>query len=221
MLFLRYLRELRKPGEAADSDPAAAPRVLNVGGGSKDIPLPPHYAEWEHVLLDIDPKGKPDVVCDARELPRLPASEYDAIYCSHNLEHYYKHDGKKVLSGFVHVLKADGFAEIRVPDIACVVRRVVESQLDIDDILYNSPSGPIAVSDVIYGSAHEIETSGVDFYAHKTGFTAQSLQTLLLRAGFPHVYMFVSEEAFEIKAIAFKREPTAAQRALLGLQGSP
>jgi len=191
-----------------------------VGGGSKKIPIPPHYADWQHVLLDIDARGKPDVVCDARELPALPASQYDAIYCSHNLEHYYKHDGVKVLKGFLHVLKPDGFAEIRVPDIDCVMRRVVESHLDIDDILYHSPSGPIAVSDVIYGWARQIETSGADFYAHKTGFTTRSLRSLLLVSGFPHVYLHASEEAFEIRAIAFKREPTAAQRDLLGLPTS-
>lgn len=62
-------------------------KVLNVGGNTKAIPLPPEYAGWEHVLLDIDPKGNPDVVCDARELTTLPSATYDAIYCSHNLEH--------------------------------------------------------------------------------------------------------------------------------------
>ena len=35
-----------------------ASRVLNVGGGSKDIPIPSHYANWRHDLLDIDPKGQ-------------------------------------------------------------------------------------------------------------------------------------------------------------------
>jgi hypothetical protein len=45
--------------------------VLNVGGNSKAIPLPPHYAEFEHLLLDIDPKGSPDIVCDARMLTTL------------------------------------------------------------------------------------------------------------------------------------------------------
>jgi hypothetical protein len=217
MMFLRYLRLLGKPAAGVQVAPTTQPRVLNVGGGSKKIPIPPHYTDWQHVLLDIDPKGEPDVVCDARQLPALPASQYDAIYCSHNLEHYYKHDGVKVLKGFLHVLKPNGFAEIRVPDIDSVMRRVVESHLDIDDILYHCPSGPIAVSDVIYGWAHQIETSGVDFYAHKTGFTPRSLQSLLVLSGFPQVYISVSEEAFEIRAIAFKREPTAAQRDLLGL----
>jgi len=58
-------------------------KVLNVGGASKDIPLPPQYAGWQHTLLDIDPDVRRDVVCDAREMSRLPAAQYDAVYCSH------------------------------------------------------------------------------------------------------------------------------------------
>jgi len=38
-------------------------RVLNVGGNSRNIQLPPQYAEFEHVLLDIDPNVSPDIVC--------------------------------------------------------------------------------------------------------------------------------------------------------------
>src|SRR6266567_113293 len=69
------------------------PRVLNVGGNNKKIQIPACFAGWEHVLLDIDPKGSPDIVCDARRMLTLPPSQFDAVYCSHNLEHYYKHDG--------------------------------------------------------------------------------------------------------------------------------
>jgi hypothetical protein len=97
------------------------------------------------------------------------------------------------------------------------MRRVVESNLDIEDILYQSPAGPISVHDVFYGWAKQIETSGVDFYAHKTGFTIASLEALLRRSGFSSVFMFAAEEAFEMKAVAFKREPTTAQRSLLEL----
>jgi hypothetical protein len=71
-------------------------RVLNVGGNSKAIALPAPYADFEHLLLDIDPTGQPDIVCDARRLETLPADQFDAIYCSHNLEHYYHHDVAKV-----------------------------------------------------------------------------------------------------------------------------
>lgn len=116
-------------------------KVLNVGGGSKKVPIPNYYADWEHLLLDIDPTVDPDVCMDARELSALPANQYDAIYCSHNLEHYFAHDVQKVLSGFLHVLKQDGFAEVRVPDIGAVMKEVVEKDMDIDDVLYNSEGG--------------------------------------------------------------------------------
>jgi len=85
-------------------------RLLNVGGGSKSIPLPPEYAGFEHVLLDIDPSGKPDIVLDGRKILELGAEQFDAIYCSHNLEHYFRHHVPKVLAGFFHVLKPGGFA---------------------------------------------------------------------------------------------------------------
>ena len=56
-------------------------KVLNVGGNSKAIPLPPQYSEFEHLLLDIDPKGSPDIVCDARNLTTLESGQFDAVYC--------------------------------------------------------------------------------------------------------------------------------------------
>ena len=169
------------------------------------------------MLLDIDSRGNPDVLCDARELDSLEADQFDAIYCSHNLEHYYKHDGAEVLKGFIHVLKPDGFAEIRVPDLKVVMRAFVERDMEIEDILYVSPAGPIAVRDVIYGWGEEIERSGDDFYAHKTGFTPFSLKECLQKAGFRTIFIFRSEEAFEVRALAFKTEPTDEQRALLQL----
>jgi SAM-dependent methyltransferase len=192
-------------------------KVLNVGGNSKDIPLPPQYAGWDHVLLDIDPRDHPDVVCDARELTNLPGSSYDSVYCSHNLEHYFRHDAMKVLAGFSHVLKSDGFVYIRVPDIAEVMRTAVRNNLDIDDVLYQSPAGPITVRDVIYGHAGEIEHSGQDFFAHKTGFSEKSLRAMLRAAGFR--WIFTSVGNLEVTALAFLDTPDEYARALFKLSG--
>jgi hypothetical protein len=62
---------------------------------------------WTHHLLDIDERVRPDVLGDARELASLvPAGTYDAVYCSHNIEHYYPHDVPKVLRGFLHASEA-------------------------------------------------------------------------------------------------------------------
>ena len=191
-------------------------RVLNVGGNSKAIPIPPHYAGWEHLLLDIDPRGNPDVVADARDLAALPAAQFDAVYCSHNLEHYYVHEGRRVLQGFVHVLKDDGFAEIRVPDLQAVMKHLVESGMDIQDVLYTAPAGPITARDVLYGWSVEIERSGKDFFAHKTGFTPKSLYGKLREAGFASIVVG-SVATFELVAFAFKRTPRPELLSLLGL----
>ncbi len=190
-------------------------KVLNVGGNSKEIPLPPQFKGWENILLDIDPKGKPDIVCDARQLSRLPSSTFDAVYCSHNLEHYYRHDVPKVLGGFAHVLKTNGFVHVVVPDMGEVMRMAVEKGIDIDDILYESPAGPITVLDVMYGYGVEIEKSGNEFYAHKTGFTHKSLPAMLERCGFPYVYSGVAN--LEVVAFAFKSKPDEFARKLIGI----
>jgi SAM-dependent methyltransferase len=204
--------------QKAKRAPIAPLRVLNVGGQDKAIPIPSHYDGWEHLLLDIDPRGRPDIVCDARNMTSLKPAQFDAVYCSHNLEHYYRHDAMKVLNGFRHVLKGDGFVEIRVPDLQSVIQRVSTSGMDLGDILYQSAAGPIAVLDVIYGLSSEIERSGQDFFAHKSGFTPKLLKQMLQRAGFVFIQIFVTPDIFETRAIAFKSEPSSSQTRLLGLR---
>lgn len=115
----------------------------------------------------------------------------------------------------MHVMKDEGFAHIRVPDIGELMRVVVEKKLDIEDVLYQSPAGPIAVRDVIYGYGVEIERSGSDFYAHKTGFTQKSLLATLNKAGFFHA--FAGTGNMEILAFAFKAKPAVEVARLLNL----
>ncbi|OGU08488.1 MAG: methyltransferase [Geobacteraceae bacterium GWC2_55_20] len=194
----------------------SARSVLNVGGNNKAIEIPKCFQGWRHDLLDIDPLCNPDVLCDARELWKLPVRQYDAVYCSHNLEHYYAHDVVKVLKGFRLVLKRGGFAYIRVPDLLEVMKAVVENEMDIEDILYTAPSGPIRVLDVIYGFQSQIERSGKDFFAHKTGFTEKTLIRMIMANGFPYVYSEVGDT--EIFAIAFLDKPSQWQEELLSIK---
>ena len=194
------------------------PKVLNVGGNSKAIALPPIFDGYEHLLLDIDPTGKPDLLCDARELTSTPAAQYDAVYCSHNLEHYFRHDVPRVLAGFIHVLKPQGFAFIRVPDIQEVMRIAVERRLEPDDVLYQSANGPIQVLDVLYGWGAQIARSGVDFFAHKTGFSPALMNKTLRAAGFANVYIATGN--LEVGALGFLQPPDAATRQKLGLPAS-
>jgi predicted SAM-dependent methyltransferase len=100
--------------------------VLNVGGGSKDIPIPDRYGDWRQDLLDIDPRSGADVCHDARRLSDLPPATHHAVYCSHNLEHYYRHEAIQVARGFAHVLTGEGFAEVVVPDLLSLMETVVK-----------------------------------------------------------------------------------------------
>lgn len=194
-----------------------APRILlNVGSGGKTIALPPHYDGWVAHYLDIDPAVAPDILCDARRLADLEGGGYDAIYCSHNLEHYYRHETATVLNGFRHMLKPDGFVELLVPDLEAVMRQVVQApNLDLEAKLYDSPAGPITALDVIYGWGRHIAETGVEFYAHKTGFTLVSLRRVLESCGFTTVYTGVG--SLEIRAIAFTASPSPWSRRLMGL----
>lgn len=194
-------------------------KVLNVGGYNRDIPLPTPYNGWQQVMLDVDPATKPDICCDARDLMLQSPAMFDAVYCSHNLEHYHRHEVSRVLAGFRHVLKPDGFVHITVPDIAAVMRRAVEANLDINDVLYTVPAGAITVHDVIYGWGVEIEQRNNPFFAHKTGFTGKSLVEALQLARFDWVY--AGSKNFDLTAVAFTAEPTAEHASLLGLPAKP
>ena len=195
--------------------------VLNVGGNSRDIDIPEHFREWEQLLLDIAPGEDVDLVCDARLIATtLPAGSYDAVYCSHNLEHYFRHDVDKVLKGFLHALTDGGFAEIRVPDIGGLIQLLAENKLDIESPIYKSKAGPITAHDMIYGYGLEIERSGQDWYAHKTGFTVASLLRALHGNGFAEVYFVPPLSVYELHVFAFKGKAGAEARAAYAL-GEP
>jgi hypothetical protein len=183
-------------------------KVLNVGGNSKSIPLPKIYDGWEHHLLDIDPVGKPDICCDAVELKNKTEyfNTYDSVYCSHNLEHFYRHKVKDVLIGFYKVLKEDGFIRIHVPHILNVMRRVICYNMDLSDTLYEVSAGPITAHDVMYGWGKQIESSGVDFFAHKCAFTPKMLGNAITQAGFSNAY--VKENDLELSGFGFKIKPS-------------
>jgi SAM-dependent methyltransferase len=178
-------------------------RVLNVGGGR--VRIDPAYDGWDVLLLDIDPRCCPDIIMDARDLGQLEAGQYDAVYCAHNLEHYHEHDIRVVLAGFYRVLFDDGYADIRVPDARAVMEAVVQRDLDLDAVLYQSPVGPIRVCDVLWGYQKEIRESGQDYYAHKFGFSRNLLGRTLKRAGFE--YVLIGGSHYELRALAYKVKP--------------
>ena len=181
-------------------------RVLNVGGGSTKAALDPiRYKDMRQSILDIDPRVRPDVCCDALDMAsKIKAASFDAVFCSHNLEHYYYHHAKVVLAGMFYILKPGGFVEIRVPDILEAIKLMEARGSDLDDPLYVAAGGPIATIDVIYGWRLEIERSNQPYYAHKTAFTTTSLFRALAEAGFVKIEIYKCPEIFEIQGIGYK-----------------
>lgn len=190
-------------------------RVLNVGGNSKLIPLPPHYAGWENLLVDIEPRGNPEIVGDARELECHVSGQFDAIYCSHNLE--------------VHARWSPRYARIPARAEGRWIRGNPHPGRRIGDAARGGnrnrhrgralhvTGGPITARDVLYGYATEIERSGQDYYAHKTGFTNKSLAQTLHAAGFKQAFLMRVPIDFELRAFAFKTLARSDQCAMLGL----
>ena len=151
--------------------------VLNVGCGT--CPIHPQFAGWVEVRLDIDPAVKPDIVCDMRYL-EVHDWVYDAVYSSHNLEHLHYHEVPGVLAEFYRVLKPGGLVCIGVPDLQAIAIEVAKGNLH--GVLYESPAGPIAAIDCIYG--YRKFTKDNPHQMHKTGFTPQTLADKMKAAGF-------------------------------------
>lgn len=176
-------------------------RVLNVGGGASRH-LPESYNGWEQVLLDIDPATGADIVCDAKELISRPETDFDAVYCSHNLEHFYRHDVPVVLAGFLHCLREGGRVEIHVPNIKNLMQTMLASNLDVMDVWYRTGDGsPVTFHDVLYGW-NVAMSNGNEFYSHKCGFTVMSLGTALHAAGFRDVQVF--DQGSNLMAVGVK-----------------
>ncbi|RXH16958.1 methyltransferase domain-containing protein [Bradyrhizobium guangzhouense] len=175
--------------------------MLNAGAGSttarRILPLLTS-ADWEEVRLDLDREMNPDIVGSLTDISRLfPPASFDGIWCSHAIEHLFAHEVHPTFVQFRQILKPDGFALILCPDLEAVAQHLLKHGLA--DIAYSSPAGPIRPLDMLYGHSRAIE-EGRHYMAHKTGFTAERLGTMLRGAGFAQVS--VRDENFELCALA-------------------
>jgi predicted SAM-dependent methyltransferase len=127
------------------------------------------------VRVDIDPAVKPDIVASMTDLGDI--GQYGSIWCCHALEHLHPIDGLQALREFCRVLVPGGSAMVLVPDL--------EDVRPTNDILYQSPAGPITGLDMYYGHGPDTRTN--PHMMHRTGFVAATLQALMNQAGFSKV----------------------------------
>jgi predicted SAM-dependent methyltransferase len=177
--------------------------VLNVGCGYPlRQKLHRHFygPEWREVRLDLDPAVQPDIVCSITDMGPVSANTIDAVWSSHNLEHLQRHEVPLALGEFIRVLKPGGLLLLTLPDLQQVARLVVDDQLE--DIAYQSPSGPVTPLDMIFGHTASL-ARGNRFMAHRTGFTARTLHQALVAAGFVEVRLRAGG-SFDLWATAVK-----------------
>lgn len=176
-------------GLGTDSPAASGPErvVLNVGCGYPlRTRLHPYFQNegWRELRLDVDPAVKPDICCSMTEMTPVATASVDAVWSSHNLEHLYRHEVPRALSEFCRVLRPRGLLLVTLPDLQKVAELVAQDKLE--EAVYVSPSGPITPLDMIFGHIASL-AQGRGYMAHKTGFTATSLQRLLAGAGFADI----------------------------------
>ncbi len=181
--------------------------LLHVGCGGNRIEKTTrgfNNGDWIEVRLDIDPAAKPDVLGTMTDMSGVESGSVDAIFSSHNIEHLYPHDVPVALAEFLRVLKDDGFCVITCPDLKSVCALVAQGKLV--DAAYQSPAGPIAPLDILYGHRASMARGNL-FMAHRCGFTEDVLCGTLSEAGFGTIASLTRPSLFDIWAIAFK-QPT-------------
>lgn len=185
---------------------------LHVGCGHADerrIPLRFKNGSWKEVRLDIDKNVKPDIVADIRDLSMIPSNSYLAVFSPHNIEHLAYHEVDIALAEFYRVLRPGGFLLVLVPNLRMIAQYIAEH--DLDTPMLETPGGPIAPIDAIYGWRPWIR-SGNDYMIHKTGFTPELLYRKLIDSGFVDVTVLRAtaeiryEHPFNMAAIAYKKK---------------
>ena len=191
------------------------PILLHVGcGPNRKAQTTAGFAGegWSELRLDIDPAASPDIVGTMTDMSALADESVDAIFSSHNIEHLYPHEVGTALAEFLRVLKPGGFAVITCPDLQAVAELVAQDRLT--EPAYESPAGPIAPLDILYGHRPALAAGNL-YMAHRCGFTERVLTATLQGCGFASVASFRRPAAFDLWALA-ARSPTdeAALRVL-------
>lgn len=167
---------------------------LHAGCGESRF-LPWVFAGWQEVRLDIDPSVAPDIVASITDLSQLPDASFDAVFSHHNLEHLEAWQVPLALGEFRRVLRPTGWLLLEVPDLQHIAEWVAQDRLE--DRAYDCAAGPVAPIDMIFGHRGLI-AEGNHFMAHRTGFTARTLQSALEKAGF--LRGVVKRHAFTLSA---------------------
>jgi hypothetical protein len=178
--------------------------LLHVGCGPyypEALPAEFSRSDWQEIRLDIDAKVHPDMLGTITDLSAVGDNSVEGIFSYHNLEHIYDYEVPIALGEFLRVLKPEGRLMLVVPDMQRAAEWVARGDMD-EEPLYISPGGPVKALWMFYGMGTSVPNQ--PYMAHKTGFTAASLQPRLESAGFTGVEII--RRRFDLLAYAYKPE---------------
>ena len=179
--------------------------LLHVGCASLNISHIKGFIidDWTEIRFDIDESRNPDIVGTLTDMSLVQTKSVDAIYSAYNIDHIYPHEVPTALSEFFRVLKDDGMAIIKCPDIQSVCEAVAKGKLL--EPFYNSPVGPISPIDILFGNRKAV-AKGNEFMAKKGGFIYSVLDRALHQAGFEVRYGGRVKNGRELSIVAFKQK---------------
>ena len=134
---------------------------LNLGCGDKLFP--------SFTNVDIRKETGCDVVDDVGKLYKFDNNNVEMIYACHVLEHFGRHEYKKVLERWFNVLKGDGVLRLSVPDLGKVL------------VEYGNGVPLSNLMGFVYGGQTYKENY------HYIGFDHKTLEQVLLEVGFKEV----------------------------------
>lgn len=103
---------------------------LNVGSGQRPFKS---TVEVQWINIDSQEKWKPDIFCDARDIPMDDAS-VDYVVLHHVLEHFGCDEGDGLIKEAYRLLKPEGSLLISVPNIRELAQKYVLG--DIDEYIF-------------------------------------------------------------------------------------
>ena len=140
--------------------------VLEIGPNQKpQAQFVPEYKDAKIITLDIDAEQKPDIVCDAGQLPGELDGLLDGVFASHVLEHFSYWQTVQVLKGWIKTLKPGGALHVAVPSWEWSAR----------EVLAENPS-PALYAHTFAGQINEHD-------AHLSMFTMRRLRALFEQCG--------------------------------------
>ena len=180
---------------------------LNVGCGPKSEFQIKGFDNdnWNEIRFDIDEEVNPDIVGTLTDMSVVETASVDAVYSAYNLDHIYAHEVPIALGEFFRVLKDDGIAFIRCPDIQSVCEVVAQDKL-IDTFYETEDGQKISPLDILLGNREEL-AFGNEYMAKKDSFTNSVLNKVLSEAGFKARYGGrMAFNGAELSLVAFKQK---------------